>query len=78
MACNLKRIRKEKGLNQKELAELAGINPRIISKYESGEKNINHACALTVWRLAQALGVEMKDVLEVDAIPAVTMTEKNA
>lgn len=77
MACNLKRIRKEKGLNQKELAELAGINPRIISKYESGEKNINHACALTVWRLAKALGVEMKDVLEVDAIPAVAVAEGN-
>lgn len=77
MACNLKRIRKEKGLNQKELAELAGINPRIISKYESGEKNINHACALTVWRLAKALGVEMKDILEVDTISAVTAIEGN-
>lgn len=77
MAYNLKRIRKEKGLNQKELAELAGINPRIISKYESGEKNINHACALTVWRLAAALGVEMKDILEVDTIPAVTAIEEN-
>ncbi len=33
---NLKKLRKEKGLNQKELAELLGYRPKSVSKWESG------------------------------------------
>lgn len=52
---NLKWIRTQKGLTQKQLAEKSGVSLKMIQKYEAGEKNINHARAITVWRLAVAL-----------------------
>lgn len=52
---NLQRIRKEKGLTQKQLAEKSGVSLKMIQKYEIGAKNINHARAITVIKLANAL-----------------------
>ena len=63
---NLQRIRKKIGLTQKELAELSGVNLRMIQKYEAGEKNINHAQVVTVFRLAFAVGVPLFDILELN------------
>jgi len=60
---NLQRIRKERGLTQKELAEISGVSLKMIQKYETGEKNINHARAITLWRLALALDCEMVQLL---------------
>lgn len=34
----LKRIRKQKGLTQAELAEICGIDPKLLSRYERGER----------------------------------------
>ncbi len=56
--------RKEAGLTQKQLAERSGVNLKMIQKYETGEKDINHARAITIWRLAFALGCPMTHILE--------------
>ena len=61
---NLKRIRTEAGVSQSRLAELSGVNVRMIQYYEQGVKDINSAGALTVYKLAKALGCAMEDLIE--------------
>lgn len=61
---NLSYIRNTKRISQSKLAEISGVSLRMISKYETGDKDINKAQALTVYKLASALGVEVKDLLE--------------
>ena len=61
---NLKRLRQGRHLSQRQLAELSGINVRMIQHYEQGAKDINAAAALTVYRLAQALSCSMEELLE--------------
>ncbi len=61
---NLQRIRKEKGLTQKQLAEMVGIPIQTLQKYEQKVKNINNANVCTVINLARALGVDTRDILE--------------
>ena len=61
---NLQRIRKERGLTQKALAEQSGVSVRMIQHYEQGIKDINKASAITVYNLAKALMVEMATLLE--------------
>lgn len=62
---HLKRIREAKGLSQSQLAASAGVSVRMIQKYEIGEKNINSAAALTVYKLAQVLCCAVADRLEI-------------
>lgn len=62
---NLKRIRTEAKLSQSKLAELSGVNVRLIQDYEQGHKPINNAKAVTVYRLAQALDCSMEDIIEI-------------
>ena len=61
---NLQRIRKERGLTQKQLAEKSGVSLKMIQKYEADIKDINHARAFTVFRLSKALGCSMHALLE--------------
>lgn len=63
---NLKRIRKERGLTQPQLAEASGVNVRMIQHYEQGFKDINGASALTVYKLAEALGTTVGELLEIE------------
>ena len=65
---NLQRIRKERGLTQKELANKSGINIRMVQHYEQGIKDINKASAITVYNLAKALMVEMATILELQEV----------
>lgn len=58
---NIKRIRKEKGLTQKTLGELCGINEANIRKYENGKQNPKIE---TVDKIASALGVHIADLME--------------
>ena len=60
----LKQIRKEKGLTQKELAEKTDTNLRTIQHYEQGSKDLNMAAAITVLRIAKALGCSIEDLLD--------------
>ena len=52
------------GMTQKELSEKTGVNLRMIQYYEQGVKDINRAEARTVLKLADALGCEVRDILE--------------
>ena len=61
----LKQIRKSKKLDQKTLAEISGVNLRMIQHYEQGVKDINKAQAITLYKLAQALECRIEDLLEV-------------
>lgn len=60
----LRFYRAEAGLTQVALAESSGVSLRSIQQYEQRKKDINHAQAHSVWRLAQALGRPMEDLLE--------------
>lgn len=59
----LQLIRKERGMSQSQLANAAGIKVRTLQHYETGECNVSKAAATTVWRLAQALGCTMEDII---------------
>ncbi len=60
----LQNIRRQRGYSQSELSRLSGVPIKTIQGYES-TKDINRAAALTVHKLAQALGVESRNLLEI-------------
>ena len=57
---NIKRIRQEKGLTQKRLGELCGINEANIRKYELGGANPKLE---TIQKIAEALKVPLGDLM---------------
>lgn len=65
---NLNRIRTAAGISQSKLADLSGVNIRMIQYYEQGQKDINKAQGDSLYRLASALGVKIEDILELDKI----------
>lgn len=50
-------------MTQAELSARSGVNLQMIQKYEQGVKNINNAKVITVLKLADALGCEVKDII---------------
>lgn len=60
----LQERRRAAGLSQSKLAEMVGLSVRTVQHYEQGTLDINGAAALTVYRLAQALGCWVEDLLE--------------
>ena len=63
----LQEYRKLISLSQRELAEKADVPLRTIQQYEQKQKNINHARADYVIRLAKALYCRPEDLLEADS-----------
>ena len=62
----LQERRKAAGLSQGQLAaKVDGLKVRTLQYYEQGVRDINKAAALTVWQMAQALGCEVGDLLEI-------------
>ena len=61
---NLKSLRNNSGLSQKELAVLSGVPLRTIQQYEQRQKNINKAQAEYLIKLAQALSCAPSDLIE--------------
>ncbi len=59
----LKTIRENKGISQKKLANLSGVNIQMIQHYEQGVRDINKAQAITVLKLAKALECNMEDLV---------------
>lgn len=59
---NLSKIRKNKGYTQSKLAELSGVNIRMIQKYESGERDFKKALVQTAFKMADALGVTVDEL----------------
>ncbi len=56
--------RKAAGLSQSELARKAAVPVRTIQHFEQGTMDINKAAVVTVLQLAEALGCEIQDLLE--------------
>lgn len=61
---NLKFLRQNAGLSQRELAELSGVPVRTIQQYEQRQKSINKAQAEYLMALAKVLCCEMEDLME--------------
>lgn len=57
-------LRAAAGLTQAQLAERSEVGLRSIQMYEQRRKDINKAQAVTVYSLAQVLGCDMSDLLE--------------
>lgn len=64
----LKTKRTEVGLSQSGLAKCSGVNVRLIQDYEQGHKDINKAAAVTVYRLAKALGCSVEELIEIEEL----------
>lgn len=58
---NIRKLRKERGLTQKQLGELCGINEANIRKYEADKQN---AKIETIEKIAKALGVPIIKIKE--------------
>ncbi len=62
VSANIKRIRKEKGLTQAELAELMTYSKQFISNIES--KNHQTFSLGTLWRFADVLGIDIRELFK--------------
>lgn len=60
----LQERRKAAGLSQSQLAAKLSMSVRTLQHLERGSLDINKAAAVTVYRLAQELGCEVVDLLE--------------
>ena len=58
---NVRRLRKELGLTQEKVAELAGLHFTYISSIERGERNVSIE---NVERIARALRIEPQQLLK--------------
>lgn len=61
---NVARIRQQKGLTQEQLAEASGFSQQYISSLERGRRN---PTVITLYELAQALGVSHVDLVAVSS-----------
>ena len=65
---NLQKIRKERKMSQSQLATNAEISVRMLQHYEQRTRDINGAAAMTVYKLAEALRCDVKDLLEFQSV----------
>lgn len=66
-------LRKEKGMTQKELADLLNITDKAVSKWE---RDISCPDTLTIPKLAEVLGISVEELL--NAKPVATTGHKGA
>lgn len=64
----LKQIREQKGLLQKELAELSGVKLATVQKLDGGINNVNKAQGETLYKLAKVLEISIEDLIDVERI----------
>ena len=62
---NVQKYRKEKQISQEKLAEIAGVHRTYVGMIERAEKNIT---LRNIEKIAKALGVEIKSLLENEKI----------
>jgi len=65
---NLKKKRLMRGYTQEALSEISGVNIKSIAAYEQDERRFTSASAATVFRLADALGCEMEEIINKETI----------
>ena len=62
-AISLKSARKAAGLTQQELSERSGVNVRQIQRIENGESQIGNISLANAVKLADALGIHVRDLI---------------
>ena len=62
----LQKIRKARGLTQKELSELSRVSLRMIQLYEQRQNDINQASGQTINNLARALCCNFYEIMEIE------------
>lgn len=62
----LQKIRKARGLTQKELSELSGVSLRMIQLYEQRQNEINQASGQAINNLARALCCNFYEIMEIE------------
>lgn len=60
---NFARLRREQGLTQEQLEERSGFSQQYLSSLERGRRN---PTVITVYELAQSMGVDYLDLLKPD------------
>ena len=60
---NFARLRRERGLTQEELEERSGFSQQYLSSLERGRRN---PTVITIYELAQSMGVDYLDLLRPD------------
>lgn len=60
----LRAARIDAGLTQKQLAETAGVNIRLVQKIEGGEAEAANLTAKNLLALADALGVDPRSLIK--------------
>lgn len=60
---NFARLRREKGLTQEQVEEISGFSQQYLSDLERGKRN---PTIVTLYELAQALGVSHVDLVRPD------------
>ena len=63
MSNKIKTARENAELTQKQLSEKSGVSIRTLQKYETGENNPANAKARIIIALAEALGIEAKELI---------------
>jgi transcriptional regulator with XRE-family HTH domain len=61
---NFARLRREKGLTQEQIEERSGLSQQYLSGLERGKRN---PTVITLYELAQALGVSHIELVKPDA-----------
>lgn len=61
---NLKLLRQQNGLSQKQLAEISSVPLRTLQQYEQRQKNINKAQAEYLVSLSTALNCSVEQLIE--------------
>lgn len=64
---NLAKIRKDRGLSQRQLATLSDVHQVMIARLESGERPIANIRLSTAIALADALNVDVRDLLDTES-----------
>ena len=73
LVANLKKIRKEKGMSQKVLAESSDMIPSTYSRIESGQVSPGLS---TLIRLAESLEVEVAELFQITELKDTTLVQK--
>lgn len=63
MMSKLKKLRTAKNMTQKQLADGSGVNIRQIQRVENGDSDMSNITLGNAIKLADALGVDVKELL---------------
>ena len=63
MLCALTMIRMSRGMTQVERAERTGLTQPYIARIERGERDLRNVTMLNGYKLSQALGCRMEDLI---------------